>query len=405
MNRIKLISVNLGLLLFFALHPYPRWFMPEGLFQIVFLFTTTISSIELRRNIRKGLVVDKYRIGICIAAVTFLLFFTTPIVHDFRIGHFAYFLIFIQIIFFNDIIFYNSYKFLKKLFIIISVFAIVFWVLNAMGVPLIYYKCTPAFRTESVLDNYRIYGPVLSLYRGNMPIGGGIERICGVFAEPGHFGIYIGLMLAIEKFNFYEKRNLLLLITGFLTFSTAFYGIFCLGVLYKLLKYKRITTDIIRIVAVLFFTAITLLFFSDRFVETIYGRVVENKREEVSGVGDLLDNRVPDSHITKFESFIHSHDALVGLGYDNDEMVGTNWRGVVYRFGIIGTVIMLLLIFSIARKGSMKYGFLLAAIALLIVAHRAYLMFSPAIYMMLLTAVYVNRTKESFIIKIEGLDK
>lgn len=61
--------------------------------------------------------------------------------------------------------------------------------------------------------------------------------------------------------------------------------------------------------------------------------------------------------------------------------------------------------FSIARKGSMKYGFLLAAIALLIVAHRAYLMFSPAIYMMLLTAVYVNRTKESFIIKIEGLDK
>ena len=217
--------------------------MPEGLFQIVFLFTTTISSIELRRNIRKGLVVDKYRIGICIAAVTFLLFFTTPIVHDFRIGHFAYFLIFIQIIFFNDIIFYNSYKFLKKLFIIISVFAIVFWVLNAMGVPLIYYKCTPAFRTESVLDNYRIYGPVLSLYRGNMPIGGGIERICGVFAEPGHFGIYIGLMLAIEKFNFYEKRNLLLLITGFLTFSTAFYGIFCLGVLYKLLKYDRHNTD------------------------------------------------------------------------------------------------------------------------------------------------------------------
>ena len=44
MNRIKLISVNLGLLLFFALHPYPRWFMPEGLFQIVFLFTLKSAS-------------------------------------------------------------------------------------------------------------------------------------------------------------------------------------------------------------------------------------------------------------------------------------------------------------------------------------------------------------------------
>ena len=110
---------------------------------------------------------------------------------------------------------------------------------------------------------------------------------------------------------------------------------------------------------------------------------------------DLLDNRVPDSHITKFENFIQSTDALVGLGYDNDEMIGTNWRGAIYRFGIIGIIIMLLLIFSIAGKGNMKYGFLLVMIGLLIVVHRAYLMFSPAIYMMLLTGVYVNRTKET----------
>ena len=99
----------------------------EGIFQVVFLFITTIYSDRmLAADVGKALVVDEYRIGICIAAVTFLLFFTTPIVHDFRLGHFAYFSICIQIIFFNDIIFYNSYKFLKKLFIIISVFAIVF---------------------------------------------------------------------------------------------------------------------------------------------------------------------------------------------------------------------------------------------------------------------------------------
>ena len=113
---------------------------------------------------------------------------------------------------------------------------------------------------------------------------------------------------------------MLLLITGFLTFSTAFYGIFCLGVLYKLLKYKRITTDIIRIVAVLFFTAITLLFFQRPLCRNHLCRVVENKREEVSGVVDLLDNRVPDSHITKFESFIHS----MMLWWDWDTIM-TKW--------------------------------------------------------------------------------
>lgn len=399
MNWIKFTSINLGLLLFFALNPYPRWFMPEGLFQIVFLFTTTIATIQLQYNIRKGLVVDKYRIVIFIVSIGYVLFFTTPLIHDFRIGQFAYFMIFMQIIFFNDIIFYNSYKILRKLFVIISVFAIIFWILNAINFPLIYYKCTPAFRTESILDNYRIYGPVLSLYRGDVPIGGGLERICGVFAEPGHFGIYLGLILAIEKFNFYVKSNLLFLITGFLTFSTAFYGILFLGLIYKIVTFKRITKDVSLILVLLFFLACTLMILSSNFVETAYNRVVDNKKTEVSSVSDLIENRVADNYISKFDSFLKSAKIFTGVGYNTDEMIVTNWRGTIYRFGLIGATIMLLLIISIVRRGNVKYALLLITITLLVMAHRVYLMYSPAIYMILLTAIYVNHVKKNIYYK------
>ena len=39
MNRDKINICQFRIItLFLLLHPYPRWFMPEGLFQIVFLF-------------------------------------------------------------------------------------------------------------------------------------------------------------------------------------------------------------------------------------------------------------------------------------------------------------------------------------------------------------------------------
>ena len=391
MKIVKYASINLALLLFFALSPYPRWLVPQGVFQIVFFFTTTMAFIGLK-NVKRGLVIRKSKIIIFIIAVIYLLYFTTPMVHQFRSGQFLYFIIFLQIIFMNIIIFSNAYKILKKIFIYISIFALIFWILNGLGVPLLYYKFTSTGRIDP-LDNYRIYGLALSLYRGDFPIGGGIERICGVFGEPGHFGIYLGLILAIEKFNFNSKQNILLLATGILTFSTAFYGILACGVIYRIIEHKKLTKELIWILP-LFLIILVLMLIDTRFVETMFGRVVAEKR--VSGITDLVESRVANFYIDRFNDFIRSPDAAVGLGYYREDMIITNWRGLIYRFGILGANIMFLLIVSIVIRSDYKYALLLGAITLLIILHRVYLMYSPVIYMMLLTAISVDKVKKRY---------
>ena len=389
MKIVKYASINLALLLFFALNPYPRWLVSQGIFQIVFFITTTIAFIGLN-NLRGGFVVTKPKIRIFIIAVIYLLYFTTPIVHQFRAGQFLYFIIFLQIIFMNIMIFNAAYKILRKIFIYISIFALIFWLLNLIGVPLLYYKFTTIERVNS-LDNYRIYGLAVSLYRGDFPIGGGIERICGVFGEPGHFGIYLGLMLAIEKFNFNSKQNILLLITGMLTFSTAFYGILALGIIYRIIEYKKLTKELIWTLPLLFVIIIVMLI-DTRFFETAVGRVVNTN--DVSNITDLVENRVYDYYIDIFDTFIKTTDAITGMGYNAEDMIVTNWRGLVYRFGILGASFMFLLIVSIVIRSDYKYALLLGVIALLIILHRVYLMYSPAVYMMILTAISVDEVKK-----------
>ncbi len=395
MNWIKFASVNLGLLLLFAFDPYPRWLLPQGLFQIIFLFTTTIATIQLKYNFRRGLIFNKSKIKVFIAAVIYLIYFTTPVIHEIRWGQFFYFIIFLQIIYYNDVFFYNAYKILKKTFVYISIFSLIYWVLNAMDISLPYYKFITSER-QSLLDNYRIYGLALSLYHGNIPIGGGLERICGVFAEPGHFGIYLGLILLVEKFRFYTRSNIILLVTGFLTFSTAFYGIFALGVIYRVIEVRKIPDDIKKNTCILLLVSVIFLFSSNKFSDTIYGRVVDKRKTEVNSVWDLVENRIPDSYVYEFIQFSKTKDNITGKGYYNENMIITNWRGLIYRFGIVGAVVMFILILSILIGTDYKYAFLGGAILLLIIAHRVYIMYSPTIYIMLLVAVSANRVKNYY---------
>ncbi len=118
----------------------------------------------------------------------------------------------------NNLIIFKGYTYLRKLFIFLSIVALLYWILNYFKIPLLYYTYILEDRGLNSGDNYRIYGLALSLYRGSAPIGGGLERICSVFGEPGHYAIYISFILAIDKFRFNRVGNLILFTIGCLTF-------------------------------------------------------------------------------------------------------------------------------------------------------------------------------------------
>ena len=383
-NGANFASINLGLLLFFALKPYPVWMLPNGLTQIVF-FTTTLLAIILGNYSE----ITNKKIAF-ISICFYLVYFTLPIVHQFKSGYFLYYLVFIQILFFNKEVYLNGYLVLKKIIVIVSLAALFMWFLHLLGLDLPHYVYYPDFRYSS-LDNYHIYGLSLSMYRGGVFVGsGGLERINGVFAEPGHYGIYLGLLMAVEKFEFDSKENIILLIAGILTFSTAFYGILSLGIAYRLLSNHKTLKDI-RTFFVIALILVPFMAGNDLYYENAIGRVTKTQGKDDISIQSIVDNRTTKSTVDTYQKFSSGDKFLTGVGVSEDKDVQiTNWRGYIYRFGIIGLVLASIMVFFITKGTNIIYQGLLIAIAALIFSHRSYIMYQPGIYMMLFVANMIS---------------
>lgn len=389
----KLASINFAVLLFWSLNPYVRWIIPSELALVVLFLSTVTTTILLNKNTNRGVELDHYKKIILLATLFFLIYFTTPMVHTMRWGHFLFFITFMFVIPLNNLIIYRGYKYLKKTIVILSVIALVYWVLNYLKVPLPYISYISESRNVNLGDYYRIYGPAISLYRGAQPIGGGLERICCVFGEPGHYGIYIAFILAIDKFRFKKKENILIALIGCLTFSTAYFGLLFLGILYRIISDRGLKQDVRKIIYFFGIIFISLLIFNSKlFFQTMTQRVIEDKK--VENVTDLVENRALENTKTTFESFAKTSQIVVGNGYEDISIQTTNWRGLIYQFGIIGGCCVVFLVFSIVSKGNLLYALLLLSMTIVVLSHRAFFMYSTTIYMLLFTAICVNITTE-----------
>lgn len=385
-SACRFAAINLAFFLLMAMNPYPRWMLPNGTFQCIFLFTTSLSLYRLKSL---GYLFDSnsHKSIICCCIVLYTVFFALPIFHEFKGGYLLNAILFIEILFLDKDIYRDAYYILRFIFKWICVFSLLIWVVNYLKIPIPYYYYQPDFRYSSA-DNYHIYGLAVSLYDGANFIGGGLERICGIFAEPGHFGIYLGLMMAINKFRFTEKSDYIMLFTGIMTFSTAFYGILAIGLLYRLVEYQNLKD--IKIFFLVGCFVFPLLFMNSSFYDSMLGRVIDNKKD--ISVVSLVENRVQRQSIEKFSRFLKTSQIWTGIynKSENDVMQITNWRGGIYGYGILGVSIMLILIITIVSRNSFKYGLCLLAMAILVMSHRIYIMYSLGIIMIIFIACMVN---------------
>ena len=367
------------------MNPYPRWMIGSDV-ALIFLFATTILSLAgLSIYYPQYVVIDKKRLQVAAIFLLFMLYFTTSMVHDTRWGHIVFWSSVLMTCFLDIRFIIIAYKYIKTIFTIVALFSLLIWLCNLFRISLPYYHYTPDFRYNSN-DNYRIYGFAVSLYTGNTPVGGLMERVCGIFAEPGHFGIYIGYILAMSRFNFKSWQNLILLMAGVLTFSTAFYGILSLGILYRIVNDKCIQYDIKRIITVSSFLLIVFFIVGfSSFFETAIDRVVGGRH--ISSVSDLVEARVTENSHEIFDEFLKKSDTLIGKGYYYKSSIQiTNWRGFLFSFGYIGLFIalMALLVTSFYSKNKL-YSLLLLAIGILVFSHRSYLFYGPTFYFATLT--------------------
>lgn len=123
------------------------------------------------------------------------------------------------------------------------------------------------------------------------------------------------------------------------------------------------------------------------FNQLLFGRVLYNENTQINSITDVVESRISERYIEDFQEFSQTSDLFFGLGYYVQESIPTtNWRGVIYRFGVIGLFIILILLLAIVNRTNFTYALLLFSIAILILSHRSYFLYTPAVYVLFFIA-------------------
>jgi len=202
----------------------------------------------------------------------------------------------------------------------------------------------------------------------------------------------LGLTLAVEKFNFTSRDNKILLIAGILTFSTAFMGILFLGLAYRFYLEKKLIKGILRITSLMVVILLFGFILGKGFNQLMFGRVFYKEDEQMNSITDLVESRINERSINEFDQFTKTANYIFGVGYSEGvDMPTTNWRGVVYRFGIIGFFIIIIFLLSIVNRVDFFYASLLLLIAIIVLVHRSYFLYVPSVYMLIFLATGMHK--------------
>ncbi|CAN5406980.1 hypothetical protein BH23BAC3_BH23BAC3_35590 [soil metagenome] len=112
-------------------------------------------------------------------------------------------------------------------------------------------------------------------------------------------------------------------------------------------------------------TAIILIgfgvtFFGEGIRELIYGRIIEKLDYDNMHLIGIIDSRVSENFIQKFNHFVTTPEFYFGYGYYWDELYSsTNWRGVLFKFGLVGISIIISLIIGLSFSTNKTYGLIL----------------------------------------------
>jgi len=377
---IKKLAIFFGALyLFLSMQPFFLWSIPASslifLIPSFFLFYYIINS---HKN-----TIARNNALIFFAALMFSLYMAIPIFgHAFLIGKILLFLPFLLFLMLSPEDLLDIFRIWKKILIFFAIYALVIYTLFLLQIDIPHWEIRnseyiPA--TSRSKHFYRVYGLVVSSTNTVWRIGGILtQRVCGPFAEPGHFGIYIGFTLLIDRL-LGNKINPILLITGILTLSPAFLILLILIESYRIIIEKRFNK---KLYFAIFVVISSIAIFN---AEEINERVIYITVDRHTN----FDKRSPEVVRKKYETFTESPQILVGVGTKEFDTFGgslSDPRGIIGKFGIIGLILSLSLLFLLLLKLKKKYVIFLLATVSMVYAHRAWMFESSYIYTFLIIA-------------------
>ncbi|MDC6158985.1 transcriptional regulator [Bacillus albus] len=302
-NGMKLFIYNLfiyvsAIYAFLWLHPFFTWnnsiIMYAGiLYFLIFLVWIFIEDIKI--NI--------VHIFITMCALTLIILFSFKNENIIR-NILLYSISLIPLTLVNKEVCRKIYDNFIKVISISLLPAVVIAILLFMGIELNWSELLstswtkPYYRNYFNLSIYTAYGGVSQQYF--FPWGGSIDRICGMFDEPGVVGTVSGLILVSRNFSMNRIYEKIILLAGILSFSFAFYLIV---VGFLLIKKPRIGITIVACLIILY-----QIVPQDSYV---YSKILY--RFEITDKGLIGNNRTNEGFDRLYSDFIQNDNVWWGI--------------------------------------------------------------------------------------------
>lgn len=240
----------------------------------------------------------------------------------------------------------------KKIFALSLIPAIIAFLLIQVGIAP---PSTSVSAGEGVVGAWRSYdlffGTAVMIRQGGVAF---LNRLCGMFQEPGFVGTMGALFLLGDKLTLKKWENMIILIAGVCSFSLAFVLLLILGIVFRLLGRLKTRKGflmggaLILAIAVGYFVFMGLSFDENSMLGELQGRL------EITEEGLAGDNRFGTSEqaMKAYDEFLASDltTQLLGYGKDSRTVSGTqisiwmevhSYKEFVFGFGFLGLGIML----------------------------------------------------------------
>lgn len=390
-SQIEKLASNVGVIaLFISLNPFLLWIVWPGFINIPTFIA--VVGVTVLLMLRSSIELTSTKLIFVFFSFFLLLQLGTPLFsgRGYELGKIITFLSLMCIMSFNSNILLNIFLKFRKLIIFFCWFSLIVFFITLIGIELPYYKI-PGFSVVMTKSHegsfYKLYGLVVSSTNTIYQFGGlTIARICGPFLEPGHFSIYIGLLLIFEKIVL-NKLSKILIITGALTFSPTFLIFLALSWLYEMLYYKKYS-NILKYLLILLIPSGFVFFFLDNIREEIMYLLIGRNFENAGlSLVDVLDERAGKAALHFYNSFKETPAVWYGRGVEYVANFGvlSDWRGMVFKYGIVGLVLSILMLFCIPFFTEKKLEKVIITMIILVVyLHRSWMFENSFIYLFLI---------------------
>lgn len=218
----------------------------------------------------------------------------------------------------TDDIRHNTFKYFVNLYTIVLLFSLIDYIFFMIGVS---YSLGIVYRGEN--HHIPFIHTLFNLIRLSAP------RFQSLTEEPGVVGTINAFIIYLLQSKKCYKQKIILYITGFFTFSMAFYIITLIFLLLEKIALKKILVTLIAS-----FTLFAI--FPKTSEKMILDRITERR----------VDNRTHDNFKNMYVQAQKNGELIIGKGHQSFNRYLTQWDGsagalvFIYQYGIIGLTII-----------------------------------------------------------------